>query len=85
MKEVTMFYLARCPHCKNAKAILDELLTDSKYEDVSVIMVEESQQPEIANAHDYYYVPTFYVQDEKICEGVLTREQVQEVLDKAIA
>ena len=36
-------------------------------------MIEESEQPEVADAFDYYYVPTFYVDGVKVHEGGIYR------------
>ncbi len=47
-------------------------------------MIEESQQAELANSYDYYYVPTFYLGDEKLHEGAMTEEDVQSVFDKVL-
>lgn len=84
MKPVTLFYLEHCPHCLKARKMLEELRQNPKYKDVQITMIEESKQPDVAAQYDYYYVPTFYVDNEKICEGVLTQEQIQEVLEKAL-
>ena len=32
-------------------------------------MIEESEQPALADTFDYYYVPTFYVDGVKVHEG----------------
>ena len=46
--------------------------------------VEESEQPEIADRYDYYYVPTFYVDGKKVHEGGIFKEEMEAVLRKAL-
>ncbi|MDD4779247.1 MAG: thioredoxin family protein [Tissierellia bacterium] len=85
MKKVTMFYLENCPHCKKASKILEELKSkNSLYANVQIEKIEESKNVRIAEAHDYYYVPTFYVDGVKLHEGVPTLEKIESVLKAAI-
>lgn len=85
MKKVKAFYLENCPHCKRAFKMIDELKArNPNYKNVEFEYIEESKDVQIASAHDYYYVPTFYVNGVKIHEGVPTLEKIREVLDKAI-
>ncbi|MEA4874327.1 glutaredoxin family protein [Anaerorhabdus sp.] len=84
MKKIKMFMFEACPHCKKARGFLDELLKEEKYKDIEIEMIDEKLHPEIADTYDYYYVPTFYVNDEKVSEGSVTFDQVKAVLDKAL-
>lgn len=84
MKKVKMFYLENCPHCKNAFKMLEELKEkNEKYKNVEIECIEESKNVKIAEAHDYYLVPTFFLDNVKIHEGVPSIEKVEEVLIKA--
>ncbi len=86
MKKVTMFYLKNCPHCKKAFDMIDNLKNlNSDFCNVEIDLIEESQQPDIANSYDYYYVPTFFVGDAKLHEGTPTLEAVKSVLEAAMA
>lgn len=86
MKKVKMFYLESCPHCKRAFKMVEALKAkNQKYSGVEIECIEESQHVQIANAHDYYLVPTFYVDEVKVHEGVPTLEKIEEVLIKAIS
>ena len=51
---------------------------------IKIEMIEESQNVQAANAHDYYYVPAFYVGGVKVHEGVPTFEKIENVLKEAI-
>ncbi len=85
MKEVKMFYLESCPHCKRARKMVEALKTKNpEYSGVEIEMIEESQNVQAANAHDYYYVPAFYVGGVKVHEGVPTFEKIENVLKEAI-
>ena len=84
MKEIKMFYLENCPHCKEARKMIETLKTKyPKYSGVEIEYIEESQNVQAANVHDYYYVPAFYVDGVKIHEGVPTLEKIENVLIEA--
>lgn len=86
MKKVEAFYLESCPHCRRAFRMIDALKTrNPEYSDVKIEYIEESENVRAANAHDYYYVPTFYVDGIKIHEGIPSLEKIEEVLKKAIS
>ena len=81
MKELTYFYLSDCPHCRRAQTFLKELRSENpEYAAVPIRSVEESEEPELAGRYDYYYVPTFYVGQRKLHEGVITRDDVERAL-----
>lgn len=85
MQKIKMFYLENCPHCRKAFKMIDELKSKNpKYSQIDIECIEESVHVQIANAHDYYLVPTFYVDGVKMHEGVPTMEKIQNVLDAAI-
>lgn len=84
MEKITMFVLENCPYCRQARRDLAELLKEEAYQKLEITLIDEARQPEIANQYDYYYVPTFYLGNQKKLEGVLTREQIQNFLDEAL-
>ena len=47
-------------------------------------MMDELKNVRIASNYDYYYVPTYYVDGQKIHEGVPTLDKVENVFKKAI-
>lgn len=84
MKKIKAFYLENCPHCRRAFKMIDELQAQNpEYSDVEIEYIEESKNVKIASAHDYYLVPTFYVDGIKVHEGVPTMDKIEEVLKKA--
>lgn len=85
MKDVLMMILPLCPHCRRADKMLEELMAENPaYRDIPIRRVDESVEVEFANSLDYYFVPTFYVDGEKLMEGIPTVEKVKAVLDKAL-
>ena len=70
MKEIELFYLTRCPYCKNAEKAIDALLLENPaYAEIKICRIEESEHPEIANERDYYSVPTVFYRGEKLYEA----------------
>ena len=85
MKPVTLFYQPRCPFCKKALRYIDEArAAHPELSAVGIEMIEESEQPEVADAFDYYYVPTFYVDGVKVHEGGIYAEEVEKILRSAL-
>lgn len=84
MKPVTLFYQQRCPYCKRALEYLSELKRREPYSGIEIRMIDELAEPEVADRYDYYYVPTFYVGDEKVHEGGIYPDELEVVLRKAL-
>ena len=85
MKPVKLFYLRNCPYCKKALRYIDEAkAAHPELAAVAVETIEESEQSAVADSYDYYYVPTFYVGDEKVHEGGIWPHEVEAVLRRAL-
>lgn len=85
MKPAKMFITSWCPYCKQALGWMKELQGENpKYTDVDVKIIDEEKEPEIAQKYDYYYVPTYFIGDTKIHEGIPSKEIVKEVFEKSI-
>lgn len=70
LKKVKFLYLESCGYCRNAQKAIDELKSrNPEYESIEIEKIEESLHPEIARQFDYWYVPTFFVDGEKIFEA----------------
>lgn len=83
---LTLFYLKNCPFCKRALQYIEELKAEhEELRSVEIEMIEESEQPEVADRYDYYYVPCFYLGEEKLHEGGIYKEEVEELLRKVLA
>ena len=69
MKEITLFLLNNCPHCKLALRLQEELLAEHPaWRDIPLRMVDEAAEPAYADTFDYYYVPCYYVDGVKVHE-----------------
>ncbi len=85
MAKLTYFYLPSCPHCRLAARCIEELCTeDERYKDVEIERVDESAEKARAAKYDYWYVPCFYMGEEKIHEGHVEKADVKKVLDRAL-
>lgn len=85
MKQIKYFYLEHCPHCKKADRIIADLQAQHpEYRNVVFEKIEESKNPEIADSFDYYYVPCFFIEGEKLLEGVPSAQKVEAALKKAV-
>ena len=70
MECLEIFYLTGCPYCAKAKAALAALCSESPaYASVPVRWIEERENPLLADARDYYYVPAIYAGEEKLYEA----------------
>ena len=87
MKEILMFVQKDCPHCKRALK-WQEVLTEKfhpEWAQVPIRMVDELEQPEVAQAYDYYYVPTYFIDGVKVHEGPVTQQDVVKVFAQALS
>ena len=85
MKDTTMFMMPSCPYCRQALQWQRELMEEyPELAAVTVRMIDEQKEPAYAEQFDYYYVPTYYVGEEKLHEGAATREIVERVLRAAL-
>ena len=85
MKPVKLFYLRNCPYCKKALRYIDEAkAAHPELAAVAVETIEESEQSDVADSYDYYYVPTFYGGDEKVHEGGIWPHEGEAVLRRAL-
>lgn len=86
MKKITMFITSWCPHCKRALSFMEELKSENPaYNSIDINIVDEEEQPDFAKQFNYYYVPTYFVEEVKAHEGAVTKEIIKNVLDKALA
>ncbi len=85
MNKLTYFYLPNCPHCKLATRFLAELSAeDSRYAGVEIERIDESKQKPLAAKYDYWFVPCFYLGENKLHEGHAEKADVRAVLDRAL-
>lgn len=86
MKKVLMMVQQGCLHCRRAFELMDQLSKENpQYAQVSVKIVDELQEKEFADALDYWYVPTYFVDGQKVHEGVPSLEKIQAVFEAALS
>lgn len=70
MREIELFYLTNCPYCIKAKKAIDELLEENPaFAALPIRWIEESEEPELAESRDYYFVPTLFCEGDKLYEA----------------
>ena len=85
MKKLQIFYQERCPFCKRAFNYIDELKEENEvFRLINPECIEETMHVDYANSFDYYYVPTFYVDGEKVHEGGITKNEVKKILNSLL-
>lgn len=85
MKKITLFYQPRCPFCKMAFRFFDELCSEHpEFKQLEIETIDELAHPDVADRYDYYYVPTYYVGEEKVHEGGIYKEELKALLLKAL-
>ena len=76
---IKLFIQRGCPFCTMAlqhiKRAEEEL---GRTFDIDII--DETRDPVTAYQHDYYFVPTFYIDDVKVHEGVVDYDKVLDIL-----
>ena len=85
MKELTLFMLPRCPHCKLAIKFQEELMAEHpEYQNIKITMIDEAKEAALAEQYDYYYVPSYFVGKEKLFEGHAEKSDVEAVFKKVL-
>ena len=91
MKKVEIFVLLDCPYCVKAKKAVDELKSaHENYARISVDWIDESEEVDYANEHDYYHVPSVYYEGKKFFEAhpgdslEKIKKGIQVAFDKAV-
>lgn len=84
MRELTLFYYPECPHCQRALRFQEEIFREHpEYKNVPLRMVNENQERALADSYDYWFVPTYFLGNEKLCEGVKEKSLIEEAFKKA--
>jgi len=83
MTKLIYFKIPSCPFCRQADKFLEELMQENEqYRDIPIQIVDETSQRALADSYNYYYVPTFYLGEKKLHEGVVTKNRVKSILDE---
>ena len=86
MKEIKLFIMGTCPHCRRAAEMMEEIFAGHpEYKSISLKVIDETKEPDYASEFDYYHVPAFYVGNDKLHEGVPTKESIEKVFEAALS
>lgn len=84
MKNVLMFIMESCPYCRQAKSWMEDLKKENpEFCNIDISIIDENRNPSLAKKYDYYLVPTYYVDGQKVHEGACSKDIVRDVLNKA--
>ena len=68
MKKITMIKMEGCPYCAAAFRAIDEI--KKNYPPTEIEVIDKNLRSELVEKYtDYYYVPSMYVDGEKIYEA----------------
>ncbi|MGI6664957.1 MAG: thioredoxin family protein [Christensenellaceae bacterium] len=85
MKEIKLFILKNCPYCKAVLQYQKELFAENPaFAEIPLRIIEESEEAAYADSFDYYFVPTYYIEEEKVHEGAATKEIVKSIFERAL-
>lgn len=85
MKDLKLFILDSCPYCIEALKYIDEVQAEhEELRNVMIHIIEERKEKALADSYDYYYVPSFYLNENKIHEGAIKKNRVLEILKSAL-
>ena len=85
MRKLQIFYQKNCPHCQKAFKFIDALKEENDlYRTIEPQLVEETLEVDYAALIDYFLVPTFYIDDSKVHEGVVSKEDVRKILEATL-
>ncbi len=83
--KLKLFYLPGCPHCKLALRYIDQLRAENPhYSAIDIELIDEGRERVLARSHDYWYVPCFYLDKDKLHEGHAEKEDIRKVFERVI-
>ncbi|MFI3328019.1 MAG: thioredoxin family protein [Rikenellaceae bacterium] len=85
MKKVQLFIQARCPFCVKAlRYIEDAKQQNEELKGIEIEIHDEILEPDFADTFDYYYVPTLFIDGEKVHEGAIYEDEIVPLLKRAL-
>ena len=70
MKKVIIMHIEDCPYCRQARKAAAELYGENHdFLNIEIEWIDEKRHPEIAEALDYYYVPSAFADGQKMYEA----------------
>ncbi len=85
MRKITMFILRSCPFCIRAMQQVEKILSaNPEFRAIPFETIDERQQQAYADKHDYYYVPSIYLDGEKVYEERVLHRDLLDIFKKAM-
>ncbi len=85
-KELKLFILPNCPYCLEVLGWIKELKAENpQYSAIDITLIDEKVKSELAAQYDYYYVPTFFLENVKLHEGGATKEKVNAIFKRCLS
>ena len=85
MKKITMFVMRSCPYCIRAQQRVEKVLSARpEFRAIPFETIDERQQPDVARKFDYYYVPSFYLDKEKVYEENVLHKDIEDIFSDAL-
>ena len=67
------------------KSRIEELQTEyPELAAIPICQIEERQQADVADGYDYWYVPSLFIGNEKLHEGIPTKQKLEKALRAAL-
>lgn len=89
--ELKFFFKPGCPYCRRAEKLIAELCAAKpEYAAVKIRRIDETAEAQLAESFDYWYVPSFFLGDEKLYEAdpaedeETVRAKLTAVFDRAL-
>lgn len=82
MSVLTIVTRKHCPYCEEAEKNLAKILRENpalRQLPIRFLPEESTEHPE----QDYYYVPAFFWDNDKLAEGEYTEESLRKILEQA--
>ena len=85
MKPILHIRGSYCPFCRQASAIMQELFVEHpEYREIPMAILDEVSQRTETEKYDYNLVPCFFIEGERVFEGVPSKAVIQDVFERAL-
>ena len=88
--ELKFFYSPGCPYCRQAEYLIGQLVKEHpEYGKIDIRRIDETRESAVAERYDYWYVPSFFLGEEKLYEAdssdteETVKKKLSDVLKKA--
>jgi len=84
LAKVKYYFRESCPYCHEADALIRDLCKHySEYQKILIERIEQKSEEDKPKDYHHHKVPAFYLGDQKLHEGEVTRDICEKILKKA--